>query len=290
MRVVLATDGSESAEASARWLRTFPLPPATEFLIVSVASAPPQLLDVEPRTLRDAAAADARAAAARAQDLLAARRARITTRVLEGDAREVIARTASEWGADLVVVGARGLGAFARLLVGSVSTSVVHHAPCPVLVVRGRTRDVKHIVVAVDGSPHSLAAARFVAGLPLDHRSRVTLVGVVEQPYVPRTAPRSALKLVRAAIAEIQAGRRSELEKTIDGLASEFEARAASVERTATVGLPADTILETSRRADLVVVGARGLGGFERLLLGSVSERVLHHAPCSVLVVRQPTD
>jgi nucleotide-binding universal stress UspA family protein len=288
LKLVFATDGSVPANLAADWVATLPLPATTEVLVLCVASLPLPMLEVQVSTdLLEATAAEARAAAMESARILSTRFARTTTRVVEGDPRNVVPATAADWGADLIVVGARGLGSFSRLLLGSVSTAVVHGAPCPVLVVRGQPRGLRDAVVAIDGSGHAQDAAKFLARLPLDRKTRVRLIGVVERECVPRLAPPPARELVRAAIAARAEERRAELEKSLEGIALAFEATVDQVERVIASGLPADEILATAESADLIVIGARGLGGLERLLLGSVSERVLNHAPCSVLIARR---
>jgi nucleotide-binding universal stress UspA family protein len=287
MHVVLATDGSDNARVATEWLIGFPLPPATKVLVLAVVAAPPAAIDVAiPPELDDAAHAAARQAADAAAELSIRRWHETTVRVLEGDPRETIPRIASDWGADLVVVGARGLGAMKRFFLGSVSTAVVHQATCAVLVVKPRPRGLSNALVAVDGSGDSLAAARFFAGLPLDPALGVRLLGVVERPYAPRTAPRRISGIVAAAIEQIVIERRAELERALATIRPEFEMKVPKVETSVALGAPADEIIAAARGADLVVLGARGLGTIERLLIGSVSERVLHHAPCSVLIVK----
>jgi nucleotide-binding universal stress UspA family protein len=287
LKVLVATDGSGPAKAAAAWTATLPFPATAEMLVVAAACPPPPMVDVPVSAdLIEATAADARASATETAGILSARYGRTTTRVVDGDPRRAIPATAREWGADLVVVGARGLGGFARLLLGSVSAAVVHEAPCPVLVVRGQPRGLGTVVAAVDGSAHAFDAARFLARLPLDGKTRVKLLGVIEREYVPRLAPASAGALVQAAIAARQAERRAELERALATIAPEFESVADTIERVIATGLPADEILAAAEGADLITIGARGHGALERLLLGSVSERVLHHAPCSVLISR----
>jgi nucleotide-binding universal stress UspA family protein len=92
---------------------------------------------------------------------------------------------------------------------------------------------------------------------------------------------------VRAAIEGLVEQRRVELDKVLQQVAVDFEAKTL-VERDVRIGSPAAEILKMAERADLVVVGARGLGPIDRLFLGSVSERVLQHTRCSVLVVKHP--
>jgi nucleotide-binding universal stress UspA family protein len=171
---------------------------------------------------------------------------------------------------------------------GSVSTAVVHHAPCPVLVVKGRPRGLQTVVIAVDGSPHSMAAARFFAALPLERTLRIQLVAVAEPPRLPVAAPEVLGVPMLSALDELARERRSRLESVLAGLETELRPRVARVEGSAILGHPAEEIiaLASASGVSLVVVGARGHGAVKRLVLGSVSERVLHHAPCSVLVVK----
>lgn len=284
MRVLLATDGSVHARVATQWLTVFPLPTAEVLVLAAVAPVPP-VLDVPiPPAVLDAALADAQRAADAAVATLRPRWAGATARVVDGDPRRVIPETAADWAADLVVVGARGLGTLRRLVLGSVSTSVVHAARCPVLVVRGRPRELRAAVVAIDGSPEARAAAEFFAALPLDPASSVRLIAVVED--TPGTRAPGVVPGVRAALEHFAEQRRIELDKTLGEIAPDFEAKTSSVDRAVRMGVAATEILAAAKDADLVVVGARGLGAFDRLMLGSVSERVLQHAPCSVLVVK----
>lgn len=287
MRVLLATDGSVNARVATQWLMVFPLPPTTEIVALATVGPAPPVLDVPvPQSVRDAALADAQKAADTAVATLRKRWPETSARVVDGEPRHVIASTAADWGAELVVVGARGLGAFRRLLLGSVSTAVVHHAPCPVLVVRGRPGELLTAVVAIDGSSHARAAARFLGSLPLDPALTVRLIGVVER-QTPSLRTPGVVPGVRDAIEHFTEQQRVELDKVLQEVAVDFEVK-TMVERAVRIGSPAGEILKSAERADLVVLGARGLGPIHRLLVGSVSERVLQHARCSVLVVKHP--
>lgn len=192
---------------------------------------------------------------------------------------------ADEWPAHLVVLGARGLRPLQRALLGSVSTAVVHHAPCAVLVVRGRRPGLRAIVLGVDGSPDSLGAAAFLGSLSWEPGVRVTLVGAVVPPPA-LTAPEVATGplFLDEALARWEA----ESGPALDRAAANFKGEAATIERRILIGQPGEEIVNTANAvgADLIAVGARGHGAFHRLLLGSVSEYVLHHADCPVLVAR----
>ncbi len=289
MRVLLATDGSTDAQAAAAWLADFPLPADTTIRVTTVAGVTPASLDIP--TVRDFQASlrhEARVVADRTCARLAGRVRTLEAHVLEGDAREALVRAAEEWPADLVVMGARGLSVMAGLVLGSVSLAVARHAPCPVLVVNSGARPLRHILVAIDGSEPAQAAAEFVARLPLDPALTVQVLGVVERPRFPSTAPAALAAHLRAAVEQLVAERTSALGPALEQAADAFGPGAPRVERRIAVGDPTDQIVRAADTTDtdLVVVGARGLGALKRLLLGSVSEAVLRSAERSVLIVR----
>lgn len=288
MRVLLATDGSESARMATQWMTAFPLPPSTELQVLAVAVQPlsmPELV-LSP-DFYEAISDAARQAAEEARDTLARRWPATTIQVLQGQPQEAIPRVAQEWSADLVVVGARGFGAVKRFLLGSVSTALVHSAPCPVLVVKERPPELRKMVVAVDGSPGAAAAVRFLAGLPLDRGLHVCLLGVAEPFYASRSGPEALGPAIEVALDRLVQERRAELERVLGSIVA-LDGKVGAVERRVAIGHPADEILAVANDpgTDLAVVGTRGLGLVKRLALGSVSERVLHHAGCAVLVVK----
>ena len=186
--------------------------------------------------------------------------------------------------AALLAVGSRGLGGFRRLLVGSVSERCVHHATCPVAVVRPDVaprsgNGAERILVGIDGSDTSQLALRWALGearlrqssIEVVHAWHLPLLGT--HPYaIPMSDPKeyeeSAQRVLDTAVAR----------EDLSGLAS-------PVGRFLVCASPASAILTRAKGADLVVVGSRGLGGFAGLLLGSVSHQILHHASCSVVVV-----
>ncbi|MGN9779468.1 universal stress protein [Micromonospora sp. H33] len=170
--------------------------------------------------------------------------------------------------AELVVVGSRGHGGFAGLLLGSVGTQVAAHAHCPVLVVRPAEETIPvdgPVLVGVDGSE----AAELAVGYAADEAARREVELVVA--HVSRPDEENA-----AATGEL-----------LDTAAS--AARGSHPGLTVTVRLlradkPEPALIEASGGAGLVVVGTRGRGGFAGMLLGSVSQALVQHAHCPVLV------
>ena len=289
MRVLLATDGSDDAGTATNWLAQFPLPPGSRLRVVHAISIPPSAIDAPPvrefqQSLRD----EGRRTAEAARTALGGRFAGAEVQVPEGDPREVILHAAEEWPADLIVLGARGLGAVAGFLLGSVSLAVARHARASVLVVKRGAAPLRGALVAVDGSEHANAAAAFLAELPLGPSVTVRLVGVVERRCYPATTPTLAVGLVRKALAQLMKERRTALEQALAKAAAPFANVVDHVEQQLLTGHPVDQIAGAAARpgVDLVVLGARGLGAIQRLLLGSVSEGVLRHVDRPIMIVK----
>ena len=142
---------------------------------------------------------------------------------------------------------------------------------------------VKHILIGVDGSKESLDAVNFGRGLAEQTGAALTYVFVVEPPQVIPVGPLSGYLTTSAPHSEHDLKKAREF---LDTLVAERPALKATgrVE----LGQPSETLCEVANHlgVDLVIVGARGHSSGMRLLLGSVSDRVVHHAPCPVLVVR----
>jgi nucleotide-binding universal stress UspA family protein len=190
--------------------------------------------------------------------------------VVPGAAADVLVERSQR--ARLVVVGGRGAGGFAGKLLGSTSLTVTARAHCPVVVVRGRKAPADAPVVAgVDGSDLSQLAVEFAFA---EAASRGTSLRVVRASEPSRDAdPQPRVDVEQAATAELVAGWRDKYPQV-----------ATSVH--IVDGPPGDALVKASDGALLIAVGSRGRGGFRGMLLGSVSQHLLHHAQCPVVVVR----
>ena len=194
-----------------------------------------------------------------------------------------IHRLAKQEKVDLIVIGSRGLSAWPALLLGSVSEGVAHHALCPVLIVRGEPKGFHQVVIASDGSIGANHALRAGMELAKDYNAELSIVNVFQPLTIyPGVSTDDFDPVVYAA--KVQEA----IARQVAPIARE---KSVSYRLCQASGHPAETLVNfaTKQKADLIVIGSRGMGGFQRLLLGSVSASVLHHAHCSVLVMRAIT-
>ncbi|WP_040685090.1 universal stress protein [Nocardiopsis halotolerans] len=197
---------------------------------------------------------------------------------------------------DLIVVGTRGLGAFASVFVGSVSVRVAAQAPCPVVVVPSHgpspeTTSLRRIVVGVDGSPNSRRALRLAVDLTRESNGELVVVNSWEVPYpydpVAMTAmgyepqeklfDRRSEELVGEMLVEATGRRREDLDIEVSVVRTQDSPVNAL--------LRAAEATEDAPRADAIVVGSRGRGTVRGLLLGSVGQGVLHHSEVPVVIL-----
>jgi nucleotide-binding universal stress UspA family protein len=207
--------------------------------------------------------------------------------LVTGRAADAILDLAEQIGADLIVVGSRGLGPVKRLVVGSVSESIVHHAKCPVLVMRGGTVAWPpfRVVIGDDLSEVAHGAAGLGAAMGWLVKAETLLVHTYEgMPPHPETLPRDDQELYEAMVGK----HLRQVEPALEGRAAEL-ADAYGVRPRIRI-VPGESakvlseVAEGGRIPSLLVVGSRGLGQGGRMLLGSVSTKVLRAASGSVLV------
>lgn len=296
MRILFATDGSRSADRARDLLRRLSWPVGTRFLVVCALEprgelfaapwmmpAANELDSVESELLRhgDVTLDDA----ARALEAPGREVERLT---LRGRPASAIVEEARAWTADLLVLGNRGHGPIASMVLGSVSAEVVDHAPCPVLVVRDS--EVGSIVFAEDGSPGAARASSVLRNWEVFRGLPVDVVSVAETA-VPWNAGMAA-----GLYDEVMVSYAHDVEAAREGTralahrsSNELQLAGVAAVPHLLEGDPAHEIVEFARARprSLVVVGTRGHGGLARLVLGSVARNVLLHAPGSVLVVRE---
>jgi nucleotide-binding universal stress UspA family protein len=203
---------------------------------------------------------------------------------------EVIAESEQQWQPDLLVIGARGRTAYANIVLGSTADRVIRTAIGPVLTVHPRDAEppagAGTILVATDFSEEaSLATSTAVRLLGRqDQPCRLVLLHVCPAPVVYEA------EAVATVIAQQMADEEELARQRLETLSAPLRGESLSVEIVVRQGQPAMIVQEEARaaEADLIALGTHGRSGVRHLLLGSIAERVVHHAHCPVLTVRQP--
>ncbi|MDO3705646.1 universal stress protein [Micromonospora sp. C28SCA-DRY-2] len=206
---------------------------------------------------------------------------RVSGEIIDGEAAAVLLGESPA--AAMIVLGDRGLGGFSALVVGSVAVQVASYADCPVLVARGSDRADGPVVVGVDGSETSRLAAEFAVEEASVRGAEVLALHAYRHPV--STGPGDMQPLVYDDT-ELRSDEQRLVAEVTSGLAERWPD--VPIARRTVRGRPAAVLNDASRQAQLVVVGRQGRGEFTGLLLGSVSQAVLHHADCPVAVIRAP--
>jgi Universal stress protein UspA and related nucleotide-binding proteins len=292
MRIVLALDGSPSSLQARDLVAGLAWPNGLTVQLVSaydvpidwtggVGSTMDWVGDAED-ALRDELLEELRRLARPLED----RGWQVERRVIKGRAATAIMNAARELGADLIVLGSRGRGPLRSMLLGSVSAEVADHAPCPVLVARGDR--ISRLLVASDGSDVARSTPDLLEALGAFRGVQAQTLSVA--PVDPPT-----FELLSNAYTLGSYPLARDLEELLEDYRRHADVAAQRLE---TIGIPATPvvrsgdaaheIIETARSGgtDLIVIGSRGLGGLERVVLGSVARNVLLHASCSVLIHR----
>lgn len=167
---------------------------------------------------------------------------------------------------EMIIMGRRGRTGLKRLMMGSVTAKVIGHAPCKVLIVPKAAKvTYKNILIATDGSKYSEAASREAISI----------------------AKRTGSDLIVLSVASKNANLPA-AKKSVDKIKENAEREGIKVKTLTPRGTPYEVIVKTAKEkdADVIVVGSHGRTGIERLFMGSVTERVIGHAECPVLVVK----
>jgi len=296
--IVCATDLSQPADEAIRQAATLAAQTSARLIVLHAVSAfdtgTVLLTGLPGVSLVDRDAAKARLLAAIEAQIKRATVAPPTASTIEREvlpgerpAYATIVEFADAVGADLIVVGSKGATGLRRMLLGSVAEAVVRHAACQVLVARPSPPGGR-VLVATDLSDPSLVAVvaadaearRRGGGLTAVHcldlpAQLMAFGGGVAVPPAPPELPESA------------AARTADAERRLrSALAVVGVAHADAVAHPGPAA-PAITALAEQLAVELVVVATHGRTGFSRLLMGSVAESIVRHAPCSVLAVRR---
>lgn len=278
--VLVGVDGSEESLTAVRWavaeakLRQRPVRLVHTFIGPLVAAplvTPPY--DWLPDNLREEAQDMVRQAVEMARSL--APDVPVTGDVVSGPPGRLLVDMSQD--AHLVALGHRGFGGFTHLLLGSVASTVVGHAHSPVVVVRSQPSPSGPVVVGVDGSEPSGVALEFafeeadLRGVPLH------AVHAWQPPSPPWRAG------LRYEADEIETAQRHELHGWLQPLRDKHPH--VKVEQHLVAGSPPAVLVEAGQDASLLVIGSRGRGGLAGMVLGSVSQQVVHHAGGAIAVI-----
>jgi nucleotide-binding universal stress UspA family protein len=287
MKILLAVDGSKNS----RWAEGLLAQVAGKGHAVDVVTVTPVVLPGaagEPSITQALRESGERMVRAVADGL--GKKFKTTGAVLEShDVAGTLLDRAKKIRADLVVLGARGLTPIKTFFLGSVSNKVTRHAECSVLVAHRKPGRGLKVLSGVDGSPMGRRAMDFLDRLGLARSSRIILLHVAADPmalWIPETGFPGGYGHV-AAYEESLKALRERGERLLADAKTEWRGRFDSVRTLLREGHPSGEILDAARRtrANLVVVGRRGLSKLDRFIMGSVSQKVSSYAPCAVLIV-----
>lgn len=299
MKILLATDGSESARAAVDCLLRFPFPRNSEVTLLTVIDRnvfKNEEVSSINEEQRDELEETEKIVQLAAQELLAEEATRLTgagwseSRELRiGHPAEEIVSLAEQLDSDCIIVGSHGTSGIRRFLLGSVSDYVLQYAPCSVLIVKkddihcAETGKPLRLLLSYDDSPSARKAVEFCASLPMDEQAKVTALTVLPLVKMYRQDIRQRLSWLwlekkKQALAALE-----RVKEEIGLTTKHVETQLRESPDVSNEILQAATELDS----DLIVLGHKGKGAIKKFLLGSVTTRIAHHAPCSVLAVRK---
>jgi nucleotide-binding universal stress UspA family protein len=292
MRILVAYDGSDSADAALDDLRSAGVSATAEVLVMSLADVflpPPSFKSAHERALHQLRQSEALAQRASERLKSAFPNWKVRHEALADSPAWAVIRKADEWKPDLIVMGARGHSVLGgRLILGSISQRVVYEARCSVRIARGPQKSLSaplRLLIAVDNSPDANAAVDAVCNRDWPKGTETCLLTVVDTVMaVPNPSDPAKMKWIEVGDEENW----DEVRNLFAPAAQKLRDAGLHTEVLIERGSPADQIIEEAQSwgADCIFVGAKGTRGIDRLLLGSVSSAVAARAYCSVEVVR----
>ena len=295
MHILLAVDGSVHFKACLAMLLDLPWPDRSKITAISAYQADdPGSVQAYSQALEQVKAA------------FTGRKVEVVTRIEEGDPANLIAETSRQHNCDLIMLGALGLHATLGVMLGGVAQLVVEHTDRPVLVVRAPYLGLRRVILATNGSHNSQQAVELLGYFPLLPECRLTLLNVI--PPLPlvdsylehhlSTVPPNRAALLKYSIqGEFVTHRAVEEQIGNETLAMARKLlyhfifgnnRSIRIDTALREGDPAEEIMGYADEAgaDMIVTGSRGLHQVQGWLYTSVSRRLVHYSPCSVLIVR----
>lgn len=287
MRVLLAIDGSEFSKHAAETVRA--LSSVTSLTLLHVLDLPrlsypmigPDIAKDLAMTVEQAMRAEGEQVLKRTMSHLSYHAPPVKRRLEEGNPAEMILSVAEELHADLIMIGARGVGQIQELVLGSVSHRVITNARCPVFIIKSPLAQIRKILLPIQDLEDVERIKQFLIKHPFQEHMECTVFSVVP---IPRSLFRAGVSASESKIEEAL----ESAETFLDNAVSELTASPYSVTGCVGMGAPAETILEqeTETKPDLIVLGVHHPSAVSQVLLGSVSHTVLHRSSASVLLLR----
>jgi nucleotide-binding universal stress UspA family protein len=284
-KILLSTDGSEYSEGAIREAIKLAKKCSSRLSVISVIETNPELETLAPQVVEKAERA--------AREHLEAVKARARKEgvdceivVHEGeDSYKYIVDEAVKSKSTMIVMGRRGRTGLTRLMMGSVTARVIGYAPCTVLVVpKAAQFECRNILIATDGSKYGDAAAAEAISMAKQCGSRLTVLSVVPSESIsPMDIVASQMQRELIAEQELQAA-----ERNVKKVKDAAEKEGVKADGLVLGGKPSEAIIQAAKEknADLIVLGSHGRTGVEKLLMGSVAERVIVLSSSAVLVVK----
>ena len=289
MRVLIAYDGSESADQALELMAGLTWPAAAECRLVVTCGVPfatsASVMVADASTLQailDAPLDDAERLATAISRRIDRPGLAVTWEVGLGRPASAILDAEHRFRPDLLVVGSRRVGPIMSAVLGSVSDELLDRAQCPVLVARGT--ELRRVVLAEDGSRDAQAASNLLLRWPVFRGADIRVVGASIGNSRTHPNERAAIdgqQVAQEALAAVEA--------LVASTAGRLRRAGLSADTSVREGDPAAEILATAGdwSADLITLGSQGQTGLTRQLRGSVARKILEHAPCSVLIERR---
>jgi nucleotide-binding universal stress UspA family protein len=297
--VLLAFDGSDHANAAIQMLLDIPLarcePPNQETHVTVLSVMPTQYITGHEQM---------QAALDRACATLEEKGLKATGILKAGNPAMTINNLAKELDAQLIMIGAKGLRATLGILLGGVAQTVVEYATCPVLVVRAPYKGIHRVLLGIDGSAFGQRALEYLAPGPsgmtcpvLPGDAHVNVMHVLPPIMPPEAAMRAwtiGPEVIYPAPAQpidwkaLEEEEREQGRKLLDEAAAALRQESILTNPVLIQGDASTEIIDYARehQIDLIVCGGRGWSEVASWFMGSVSRKLVHYAPCSVLVVK----
>ncbi|MBI4653826.1 MAG: universal stress protein [Nitrospirae bacterium] len=278
-KILVAVDSSESSLHALK--ESFKLAMNEGSWITVVSVVPPYTGDLDLVAVGNIMASmrkPCEEALRKAQEIATAERASIKTACEEGEPHSAIVDLAQAENFDLIVMGRRGLGRIEKILVGSVTTRVIGYSPIDVIVVPRDTEvGWQNVLLTTDGSKYSEAASKKAIDLAKSYGGVLKILSVVDvPPEFYAESPKTVDDMINKAKGYVEVVKKQAEAARVKAETFVREGEAYQV----------ITNIAKEQNAGIIIMGSHGRTGLKRLLMGSVTERVIGHSPCPVLVVK----